>query len=858
MPLTNEVKSVSGLVHGETLIVTVIGSQTEVSDSENTCTVDWNESTAQASNYNLTKNLGTLKVTKNAAEVTLTAASDSKTYDGTELTNSTVTATGLPEGFTVQATASGSATKVGDAGTNAVNDGYVIKNGSGEDKTANFTNVKKVNGKLTIRPKSITSAVVTLGQTSFDYDGEEKSVNVASVTLDGETLSTDDYTVEINGTTATDAGTHTVTVRGKRNYTGTAKATWTITARNMTVSAEDVVVDYDGEPHGITVEVTEPAVGAKVMYGTKLGQYNRTSSPTRTAAGTLVVYYRVTAQNYNAYEGYATVTVNRASWAGQAPTVSIDGWVYGQAPNEPGIENNLSGGRVTYSYSNAENGDYTETVPTDAGTWYVRARVAETVNYSAAVSAPARFEITPARIAITADDKTSAYGEDIQALTWQVAGSIVKGDDLGISASTTATSASDVGKYDIELSWNKNPNYIARVKKGVYTITKAALTVTAEAKSKTYGEADPALTYKVTGLVGADKLTGALTRAEGENAGSYAITQGTLAAGDNYALTYKGANLTINKKTLTVTADAKRKVEGEADPALTYKVTGLMGSDKLTGTLTRVAGESAGSYDITIGTLSAGRNYTIQFTGAKLTIVAKATPTPTVKPTVTPTPTVKPTTKPTVKPTAKPTVTPKPTQKPVASGVTLLATMKSSGTTSLKLTWTAVSNADGYDIFFAKCKSSDYKLKASVKRSASRVYRFTGLKKATAYKAYVKAWRKVKGVKTYIGKASPIVHAIAGGYTNKAANPKKVTLSAYKVKLAVGKSKVVRASVTGVKSGRQVLAHVNLARYYSSNRNVATVSSTGKIRATGVGSCTIYVLANNGVRATVRVTVTGR
>ena len=58
-----------------------------------------------------------------------------------------------------------------------------------------------------------------------------------------------------------------------------------------------------------------------------------------------------------------------------------------------------------------------------------------------------------------------------------------------------------------------------------------------------------------------------------------------------------------------------------------------------------------------------------------------------------------------------------------------------------------------------------------------------------------------------------------------------------------------------MKSGRQVLAHVNLARYYSSNRNVATVSSTGRIRAKGVGSCRIYILANNGVRADVRVNV---
>ena len=173
----------------------------------------------------------------------------------------------------------------------------------------------------------------------------------------------------------------------------------------------------------------------------------------------------------------------------------------------------------------------------------------------------------------------------------------------------------------------------------------------------------------------------------------------------------------------------------------------------------------------------------------------------------------------------------------------------------MKLSWTKVKDADGYDIFFRRCGKGDYLLIASVKSSASRSYKVTGLKKATGYKAYVKAWKRVRGVKTYIGKASPTVHAITGGYTKKAANPKTVTVRASKVTLTIGKSSTIRASVKGVKSGRQVLAHTKLLRYYSSNRNVATVSSTGKIRATGAGSCKIYVVANNGVRTTVKVTV---
>jgi hypothetical protein len=156
-----------------------------------------------------------------------------------------------------------------------------------------------------------------------------------------------------------------------------------------------------------------------------------------------------------------------------------------------------------------------------------------------------------------------------------------------------------------------------------FTINKEALTVTAEAKSKTYGDADPTLTYTASGLVGSDKLTGALTRAAGNDVGTYAIQQGTLAASGNYALTYVGANLTINKKALTVTAAAKSKTYGDADPALTYSVTGLVGTDRLTGALARASGDNVGAYAIQQGTLTAGDNYTLPYVGAKLTVGKK-------------------------------------------------------------------------------------------------------------------------------------------------------------------------------------------------------------------------------------------
>ena len=49
--------------------------------------------------------------------------------------------------------------------------------------------------------------------------------------------------------------------------------------------------------------------------------------------------------------------------------------------------------------------------------------------------------------------------------------------------------------------------------------------------------------------------------------------------------------------------------------------------------------------------------------------------------------------------------------------------------------------------------------------------------------------------------------------------------------------------------------HVGLVRYITSNAKVAKVNSKGKIVAKGKGTCTIYVMAANGVYAKVKVTV---
>jgi hypothetical protein len=64
---------------------------------------------------------------------------------------------------------------------------------------------------------------------------------------------------------------------------------------------------------------------------------------------------------------------------------------------------------------------------------------------------------------------------------------------------------------------------------------------------------------------------------------------------------------------------------GQVDPALTYKVTtgALQFTDTLSGSLTRIAGETPGAYPILIGSLG-NPNYQISYVGANFTITGLA------------------------------------------------------------------------------------------------------------------------------------------------------------------------------------------------------------------------------------------
>ena len=251
-----------------------------------------------------------------------------------------------------------------------------------------------------------------------------------------------------------------------------------------------------------------------------------------------------------------------------------------------------------------------------------------TINFT-----PADFEITPATLDVTADaGQTKVYGDADPVFTYQVSG-YQNGDDSGIlSGALTRDAGENVGTYTIiQGTLDAGPNYTINYTSADFEITPAILDVTANVgQSKVYGEADPVFTYMASGFKNGDTdavISGTLIRVAGEDVGMYAIQPGTIDAGSNYTINFTSADFEITPANLDITADAgQTKVYGNANPVFTYQVIGYQNGDDasiLSGALARTAGEDVGSYAINLGTLSAGANYTITYTGADFTITPR-------------------------------------------------------------------------------------------------------------------------------------------------------------------------------------------------------------------------------------------
>ena len=211
-----------------------------------------------------------------------------------------------------------------------------------------------------------------------------------------------------------------------------------------------------------------------------------------------------------------------------------------------------------------------------------------------------------------------------------------------------------------------------------------------------------------------------------------------------------------------------------------------------------------------------------------------------------------PTPEPSPAPTPEPSPSPTPEKK--VSGM-LLAKMTAKGKTNLVLSWNKVKGVQGYDVFFVNCSNKHSKLTASVKGNiVNRTFR--KLKKDTLYKAYVKAWIKKNGKKTYV-RTSPVVYAYTFGGTKYHTNVRSVTVNKKKIILKAGRYCIIKAKVNNLYKGRQVMPKIHIAalRYVSTSPGVAKVTKRGRIKGLKKGKCYVYVFAHNGVSKKIDVII---
>ena len=177
--------------------------------------------------------------------------------------------------------------------------------------------------KFTISRKDIKGANIELVSDSFTYNGEEQTVEIASVTLPDGTDLNGNYKIIDNSNKATDAAKEIIlTIEGTGNYTGTAATVWEITRIDPKQEDFDVAPDltaeltYNGEARIVTVTTK---AGIRGM-GAITVKYNG-STETPVNAGSYAITIDIgEGGNYKAATGIAagTLTIQKAA----APTLA--------------------------------------------------------------------------------------------------------------------------------------------------------------------------------------------------------------------------------------------------------------------------------------------------------------------------------------------------------------------------------------------------------------------------------------------------------------------------------------------------------------------------------------------------------
>ena len=444
-------------------------------------------------------------------------------------------------------------------------------------ETADTFYTKTINFEITA--KSIAGMTVTLNHDSLTYNGQNQSV---TATIDN--LTSNDYTVS-GVTTGKNAGTYTVAVTGKGNYTGTVTKTWIITPATLMASISGTVSKtYDGKTAitASTVNVTlsgvfDPDVVTAVVKsadfdGTDVGKHKVTAMVELDGAAKdnyVLAASTIEAQGTITQASHENVTANMEAKYGNTAELDLTtvGLPTGYVLGTPVVDTNpadIFDGSVTLSGSSL-SAKLTSDATKAGKTATIKILVSSTnyADYTITVTVTVAAKDVQT---ITASDISATYGDTgvkvnataVGALNYRV----ISGDDvIDIDASGNVT-IKKAGQAKIKISAAETNDYAAATKEITVNIAKRPLTVKADDKTAYVGAQQPELTYTVDGLVDGDELTTKPTlklvhEAEADpmkTAGEYVITFDQAPAADaaKYDLVTADGKLTVSVRPVYV------------------------------------------------------------------------------------------------------------------------------------------------------------------------------------------------------------------------------------------------------------------------------------------------------------------
>ena len=428
-----------------------------------------------------------------------------------------------------------------------------------------------VNGENVLYATWIEKTVITLfaNSNTVSYTGQMQEVNgFVSLTIDGYTVSglnahaqgTDvgTYPTEIKGTAHVEKGNQDVT---NKVVVKTTPGQLTITkAETMTLTPEltgkDAEKEYDSKPlsGGATASVTK---GTTITYSTDGGKTWSEELPSITNVGTLNVTAKAENKNYKDVTVEYKLKVTR-----KAVTVKADNKskVFGEKDPEltATVEGTLGKDTVEYTLSRKAG--------EDVGTYPITASgKAEQGNYKVTYVA-GTLTITKAETMTLTPELTGKDAEkeyDSKPLSGGATASVTKGTtitystDGGKTWSEELPSITNVGTLNVTAK-AENKNYKDVTVEYKLKVTRKAVTVKADNKSKVFGEKDPELTATVEGTLGKDTVEYTLSRKAGEDVGTYPITASGKAEQGNYKVTYVAGTLTITSQSIDPGTDPEK------------------------------------------------------------------------------------------------------------------------------------------------------------------------------------------------------------------------------------------------------------------------------------------------------------